>query len=127
MNGWRVEKCHGAILAQVWPSWHFFVVLRFLGMAGMNDLPVVCWRCVVEHLNVNETAILGRVSFGRLSDIGGFEWVVEAHQDYWRLIDWLADCQYEEWLRRDDISSAIRGNWLRCWGGRAWTAESLHT
>ena len=31
-------------------------------------------------------------------ETGGFEWLTEAHQDYWRLIDFMADEQYAAWL-----------------------------
>ena len=72
----------------------------------MDSLSHECWQQIFRCLVVNDTARLARASFGRLTDVGGFEWLVEAHQDYWRLLDYLADVQYEAWLRREELSDS---------------------
>ena len=59
------------------------------------------WRQVHELLEadaVNHSARLAAVASWSLSVRGGLMWLIEARLDYWRLIDYEADRQYEEYL-----------------------------
>ena len=65
----------------------------------------VLWEQVFAGLTVEDAARLAGTSYTHLQVVGGFEWLQEAHADFWRLIDWIADVQEWEYNERNDAES----------------------
>ena len=62
-------------------------------------LTPILWDQIISGLTVEDTARLGSASYTHLQLIGGYEWLQLAHQDFWRLIDWVADVAEQEYIQ----------------------------
>ena len=63
-------------------------------------LTPILWDQIVSGLTVEDTARLGSASYTHLQVIGGYEWLQRAHQDFWRLLDWVADVAEQEYIQQ---------------------------